>query len=117
MKTDQTAGQRRGLRLTAVCAAMTAAFALPGTATAFEINTGNEDIQMRWDNTVRLNIVDRVEGQDPAILKNPNADDGDRNFDQGRVFTRIDWLTEFDVIWKRQYGFPRQRRRLVGSGL
>ena len=63
MKTDQTAGQRRGLRLTAVCAAMAAAFALPGTATAFEINTGNEDIQMRWDNTVRLNIVERVAGQ------------------------------------------------------
>ncbi len=105
MKTDQTAGQRRGLRLTAVCAAMTAAFVLPGTATAFEINTGNEDIQMRWDNTVRLNIIDRVASQDEAILKNPNFDDGDRNFDRGRVFTRIDWLTEFDVIWKRQYGF------------
>ena len=73
MNLDQTAGQRRGLRLTAVCAAMAAAFALPGSATAFEINTGNEDISMRWDNTVRLNIVDRVESQDAAILKNPNC--------------------------------------------
>ena len=105
MKTDQTGDQRRGLRLTAVCAAMAAAFALPGAVGAFEINTGNEDIQMRWDNTVRLNIVDRVEAQDEAILKNPNFDDGDRNIDRGRVFTRIDWLTEFDVIWKRQLGF------------
>jgi hypothetical protein len=84
---------------------MAAAFALPGAVGAFEINTGNEDIQMRWDNTVRLNIVERVEAQDEAILKNPNNDDGDRNFDRGRVFTRIDWFTEFDVIWKRQLGF------------
>ena len=105
MKTDQTAGQRRGLRLTALGAAMAAAFALPGTASAFEINTGNEDIQMRWDNTVRLNIVDRVEAQDEAMLRNPNFDDGDRNFDRGRVFTRLDLLTEFDFIYQRKYGF------------
>ncbi len=39
------------------------------------------------------------------MLKNPNFDDGDRNFDRGRVFTRLDLLTEFDVIWKRQIGF------------
>ena len=101
MKTDQTGDQRRGLRLTAVCAAMSAAFALPGAVGEFEINTGNEDIQMRWDNTFRLNIVERVEAQDEAILENPNADDGDRNFDNGPVFTRLDLLTEFDVICKR----------------
>ncbi len=105
MEYEQTAGARRGLRLTVISAALAAAFALPGAVGAFEINTGNEDIQLRWDNTVRLNIVERIEAQDEAMLKNPNFDDGDRNFDRGRVFTRIDWLTEFDVIWKRQLGF------------
>ena len=47
---------------------------------------------MRWDNTVRINIVERVADQDEAMLKNPNFDDGDRNFDRGRVFTRLDLL-------------------------
>jgi hypothetical protein len=105
MEYEQTADARRGLRLTVISAALAAAFALPGAVVAFEINTGIEDIQMRWDNTVRLNIVERIEAQDEAMLLNPNFDDGDRNFDRGRVFTRIDWLTEFDVIWKRQLGF------------
>ena len=105
MEYEQTADARSGLRLTVISAALAAAFALPGAVGAFEINTGNEDIQLRWDNTVRLNIVERIEAQDEAILRNPNFDDGDRNFDRGRVFTRIDWLTEFDVIWKRQLGF------------
>src|SRR4030095_5187339 len=105
MKIDPTAGQRRGLRLTAICVAMAAAFALPDNATAFEINTGNDDISMRVDNTVRRTIVDRVESQDAAMLKNPNYDDGDRNFDRGRVFTRLDLLSEFDFVYQRKYGF------------
>jgi len=105
MNFDQTAGQRRGLRLTAVCAAMAAAFALPTAARAFEFDTGNDDLAIRWDNTLRLNIVQRVEGQDPAMLKNPNYDDGDRNIDRGRVFSRFDVLSEFDIVYLRKYGF------------
>ncbi|HQR19268.1 MAG TPA: DUF1302 domain-containing protein [Burkholderiaceae bacterium] len=105
MNFDQTAGQRRGLRLTAVCAALAAAFALPGTATAFEFDTGNDDLSIRWDNTVRLNVVQRVASQDPAILKNPNYDDGDRNIDRGRIFSRFDVLSEFDIVYLRKYGF------------
>jgi Protein of unknown function (DUF1302) len=105
MNYQQTAGTRRGLRLTVISAALAAAFALPGAAGAFEINTGNEDISMRWDNTLRLNVVERVEAQDEAMLKNPNFDDGDRNIDRGRVFTRFDVLTEFDFVYLRKYGF------------
>jgi hypothetical protein len=105
MKFQQTAGQQRGVRLKAVSAALMAAFALPQAAQAFEINTGNDDISMRWDNTVRLNVVQRVEQQDEAMLKNPNYDDGDRNIDRGRVFTRLDWLSEFDFVYQRKYGF------------
>jgi len=60
---------------------------------------------MRWDNTVRVNTSIRVEGQDDKILANPNYDDGDRNFDKGKMFARVDLLSEFDVVWKRSLGF------------
>lgn len=85
--------------------AVAAALALPATAGAFEVDTGNEDLSIRFDNTLRVNISGRVAGQDEAILANPNFDDGNRNFDRGTVFNRFDLLTEFDVVWKKALGF------------
>lgn len=85
--------------------AVAAALALPATVGAVELNTGNDDLVMRWDNTVRVNTSIRVEGQDDKILANPNYDDGDRNFDKGKMFARVDLLSEFDVVWKRALGF------------
>jgi len=76
-----------------------------GSAAAVEIDTGNDDIQLRWDNTLRYNLGMRTEGQDRAILANPNNDDGDRNFDKHRlVNNRLDVLTESDLIYKGKYG-------------
>jgi hypothetical protein len=89
----------------ALSIALAAALALPAAAGAAEFDTGNEDLAIRWDNTVRVNISQRVEDQDDAILANPNYDDGDRNFEQGSVFTRLDLLSEFDFVWKRALGF------------
>ena len=81
-------------------------------APAFEIPTGNPDIQMRWDNTVRYNIGARVESQDSRILGNPNFDDGDRNFEKGSLVTnRFDVLSEFDLVFRKKYGF-----RVSGAG-
>lgn len=85
--------------------AVAAALALPAAAGAFEIDTGNDDLVVRFDNTVRVNTSIRVEGQDDKILANPNYDDADRNFDQGKMFARVDLLSEFDVVWKRSLGF------------
>jgi hypothetical protein len=85
--------------------AVAVALALPAAAGAFEIETGNEDLSIRFDNTVRLNVTSRVGDEDRAILANPNTDDGGRNFPQGSLFTRVDLLTEFDVVWKRSLGF------------
>jgi hypothetical protein len=78
---------------------------LPNAASAFEFDIGNEDVVIRWDNTVRLNLVQRIAAQDEAMLKNPNVDDGNRNFSRGKVFTRFDVLSEFDVVYKRTTGF------------
>src|SRR6185369_14729356 len=76
-----------------------------GTAGAIEIDVGNEDMQVRFDNTVRYNFGRRIEKQDPAILGNLNADDGDRNFGKNStVNNRIDLLSEFDVVYQRKFG-------------
>ena len=93
------------LRRGAVSLAVASLFAAAGAAQAFEIDTGNEDLAMRWDNTFRYNLGVRAQGQDQALLKNPNLDDGDRNFSNGSLVTnRLDILSEFDVIWQKKYG-------------
>jgi len=89
----------------AISVAVAAALALPTAAGAFEFDLGNEDLTMRWDNTLRMNVSQRTTGRDEAIIANVNNDDGNRNFSQGSVFSRLDLLSEFDVVWKRSLGF------------
>jgi hypothetical protein len=75
-------------------------------AHAFDINTGNDDITMRWDNTLRYNVGVRTQSQNQSILSNPNYDDGDRNFSNGSLVTnRLDDLSEFDFVYMKKYGF------------
>ncbi len=90
------------LRPTAFAAAIAALCAgLYGNAQAFEIPTGNDDVKINFDNTIRYNLGLRTESQNPAIIGNPNYDDGDRNFKRNSIVTnRIDILTEFDVTYK-----------------
>ncbi len=96
---------RIALRRGAVSLAIAALLAAAGAAQAFEFDTGNDDLALRWDNTIRYNLGARAEGQDAAILKNPNLDDGDRNFSNGSLVTnRIDDLSELDLVWQRKYG-------------
>ncbi|CAM3999737.1 DUF1302 domain-containing protein [Roseateles saccharophilus] len=84
-------------------AAATLFLALP--AGAFEINTGNPDVSVRWDNTVRVNLGWRVEGRDPKIANTVIADEGDYSFDKGdMVAKRLDLLSEFDVVYKKRSG-------------
>jgi hypothetical protein len=71
---------------------------------AFNISTGNDDIKLSWDNTVRYSYGYRVEGQNDDILRNPNSDDGDRNFDRGTVENRFDLLSEMKLTFKKDYG-------------
>lgn len=86
-------------------AALTVCAVACGTAGAFEIDTGNDDVQMRLDNTVRYNYGQRTQEQSRVIINNPNYDDGNRNFAQGNTINnRVDLLTEFDVVYKRQFG-------------
>ena len=94
--------------------AMVAAFTatLAGGALAFEFDTGNPDLSIRWDNTFRYNLGVRVEGRDNKIGNSAVSDEGTYSFNTGNAVTnRGDVLSELDVVWKKQLGF-----RVSGAG-
>nr|WP_256595981.1 DUF1302 domain-containing protein [Pseudomonas sp. RW407] len=71
-----------------------------GSVSAASIDLGVPDLKVSWDNTVKYSNAFRVKSQDSALLSNPNADDGDRNFDRGLVSNRFDVLSELDVRYQ-----------------
>ncbi len=83
-----------------------------GAAHAFDIDSGNPDLAIRFDNTVRANFGVRVESRDSKIGNSVLADEGDYSFNKGQaVANRLDILSEFDLVFKKKYGF-----RLSGAG-
>lgn len=81
------------------------------SADAFEVPTGSEDVVINWDNTLRYTLAQRLKGQSKDIVNSANHNDGDRNFDVGLVSSRLDLLSEIDVVYKKNYGV-----RLSGAG-
>jgi hypothetical protein len=90
------------------------------SANAFKFDTPN-DWDIRWDNTVKGNLMYRVQGQDPSIY-DPNravpsaaaaiSDDADYTVnDDDWVSQRFDLLSEVDVVWRDTLGF-----RVSGAG-
>jgi len=78
---------------------------LSSNARAFEIDTGNPDVAIRWDNTVRYNYANRVESRDPKIGNSAVSDEGTYSFDRGQtVANRLDLLSEFDITYQKRYG-------------
>ncbi|HVO06873.1 MAG TPA: DUF1302 domain-containing protein [Burkholderiaceae bacterium] len=76
-----------------------------GPAHAFDVDTGDPDLAVRWDNTVRANLAARVESRDSKIGNSALSDEGDYSFDNGDlVAKRLDLLSELDVIYKKRYG-------------
>jgi hypothetical protein len=74
-------------------------------ALAVEFDTGNPDVTVRWDNTVRVNYAVRVENRDPKIGNSALADEGTFSFDKNdAVARRIDLLSEFDVVYRKRHG-------------
>lgn len=73
---------------------------------AIEIETGNPDFNVRWDNTVRYNAGWRMEGQNKDFSRSPFYDDTEHKFDRGDMVTnRVDLITELDLAWKQVHGF------------
>jgi hypothetical protein len=66
-------------------------------AYGFEFDTGNPDVSVRWDNTLKYSNAFRVKSQSDALLSGPNYDDGDRNFKPGLISNRVDLLSELDI--------------------
>ena len=74
------------------------------TAYAIDITSPDGDVAISWNNTIRYGAAFRTEGQSSALTANPNADDGDRNFDTGLISNRVDFLSELDVMAKNGFG-------------
>tara|TARA_R110002110_G_scaffold415561_1_gene650757 strand:- start:57770 stop:59620 length:1851 start_codon:yes stop_codon:yes gene_type:complete len=90
--------------------------AISSQAGAFQFDT-SDDWQIRWDNTFKFNVVSRVNKIENEVIRDSNgyflADDGDQSVDRrngGLVSTRFDVFSEFDVIWRDDFGF-----RISGS--
>jgi hypothetical protein len=96
---------------------MAAAVALAcSQAQAFEFDTGDTDLKVRWDNTVKYSTIYRLKDPDAGQLAAYAAggsagDDGDRNFKKGIASNRVDLLTEFDVVHGGNKGL-----RISGAG-
>jgi len=77
-----------------------------GAVSAFEIGTGNEDVTIRWDNTIKYNAGWRMEGRDRKLADAWHLQAGEYQFDKGDMVTnRFDLLSEFDFSYKKLYGF------------
>lgn len=71
-----------------------------GSAAAANFDVGVPDLKVTWDNTIKYSNAFRVKSQDSDLLSNPNADDGDRNFDRGLISNRVDLLSELDLKYE-----------------
>lgn len=92
-------------RPAALAAAAAAALGCASPAGAIEIPTGDSDLILRWDNSVRLNAGWRVQGRDPALGNSPVTDEGDYKFGKGDMFNkRFDLLSELELSWRKDFG-------------
>ncbi|ATP45097.1 hypothetical protein CR511_13965 [Pseudomonas putida] len=83
------------------------------SAQAFEVQTDNPDLSLRWDNTLKYSSAWRLKDQSSKLSSGSvalNQDDGDRNFDKGLISNRLDVLSELDIGY-REYG-----ARISGAG-
>jgi hypothetical protein len=98
---------KKTVRREAGLAGLTAALllALPGASNAMDIDTGNDAIKLRWDNTIRYNLGFRMRDVNPGIYNDPIADEGDALFSKHDVVTnRIDLLSEMDLVYQDRWG-------------
>lgn len=101
--------------LASAVAIATGALFLASSAQAFEVDTGNPDLAMRFDNTVKLSTAYRLENADPKLVnsfgafglpKAFNFNAGNDNFrNKGVASKRVDLLSEFDLVYQRRFGF------------
>lgn len=72
-------------------------------AQAFQVDTGNPDFTLRWDNTTKYSSAWRTQNQSSKLTEGQtalNQDDGDRAFNKGLISNRLDILSELDMSFK-----------------
>lgn len=91
--------------------ALAACLVVCGAAQAFEIETGDPDFKLRWDNTLKYSAALRLDKPLTALSttafgprgvvgpNNLNQDDGNNNFGRGLVSNRLDLLSELDASY------------------
>ncbi|WP_437882945.1 DUF1302 domain-containing protein [Pseudomonas sp. LRF_L74] len=89
--------------------AMAVGLSLSGVTAAMPIDTGNPDLSLSWDNTVKYSAAWRLSGAasdvaDESSGVQANTNDGDLNFDKGLISNRLDLLSELDLRYQRRYG-------------
>lgn len=95
------AGKGRHQRVARLALGMAAVLPF-GAVHAFQLDTGESDMKVRWDNTFKYTAGYRA--KDPsqgvaASFANPNVDAGDLNLGKGLINNRIDWLSELDMSY------------------
>lgn len=80
-----------------------------GSVSAFEIDTGSDDVKIRFDNSVRYTLGKRMKAQEDLLIdpakKAYNSDDGNRAFSKGDItVNRVDLFSELDVVYQKQHG-------------
>jgi hypothetical protein len=103
-----------------IAVALAAVFASAG-AHALELDPGDSDWQVRFDNTVKGGLMYRTRQADPALVNSfrllapgvpasafpqaLNFNAGDDNFrNRGFVSKRMDLLSEFDAVYRKDFG-------------
>jgi hypothetical protein len=85
-------------------AAGSALLAMATSAQGVEIDTGNPDVKVHWDDTVAYTAAWRVRQPSATLIEGAataiNQDDGDRSFRRGLVSSRFDLYSELDVSYK-----------------
>ncbi|MNQ68971.1 hypothetical protein D3C85_835440 [compost metagenome] len=90
-------------RLLTLAAAVLAA----GQTHGFEVDLGDSDFRLRWDNTIRYNWGMRLQDQSDLINRAGGFafDQSNAAFDQYDTITnRLDLLTELDLNYQEKYG-------------
>ncbi|WP_434576946.1 DUF1302 domain-containing protein [Pseudomonas sp. Z5-35] len=78
---------------------------------AMQMDLGDSDWKLRWDNTIKYSQAWRLQGQDSRLVNAPTANglypsiqsQGDKNFSSGLVSNRLDLFSEMDLS-RQNYG-------------
>ena len=89
------------MRYAPTLVALAAAAVAATPARAIDFDTGNPDLHVRWDNTLKYSLAMRLKSPSAELTSDVNTDDGDFNFKKhGLILNRVDLLSEFDLRYQ-----------------